>query len=104
MKLMTKEIEKQLPALYSTENIKTENKVVVVKYFTPFSSWTWYGVEYDPKEKLFFGWVVGFEKEWGYFSLDEFEEVNKDSPVLKIERDMYFKPTKMKDLEEWRNK
>lgn len=46
---------------------------------------------------LFFGLVHGFEKEWGYFSLKELESVTGPHG-LKIERDLYFEPTKIKDI------
>lgn len=98
MKLMTKELESKLPKLYETEEVSAEDKVAVVKYFTPFSNWTWYGVEYDKAKGLFFGYVEGFEKEWGYFSLAEFKEINGNKPVKTIERDLYFQPTKMSDI------
>lgn len=98
MRLMTKAIEKTLPPLYSTEEVSGKDKMVYVKYFTPYSSWTWYGVEYDPKEKLFFGYVVGFEKAWGYFSLDEFEDMNNKGMLPVIERDLYFTPCKFSEL------
>jgi len=114
MKLLTEELRAKLPKLYETENIPVEEKMAVVKFFQPWGSWTWYATEgskvcpkhgnYDciecPKpwnEFLFFGWVHGFEREWGYFSLKELESVC--GPFgLKIEQDLYFKPTKIKDI------
>ena len=69
MKLMTKQLEKIIPALYAQEHNK--DKKAFVKYFTPDSSWTWFVMEYDPIDKIFFGLVEGFEKEFGYFSLSE---------------------------------
>ena len=45
MKLMTKEIERKMPALYSTEEVAGEDKILRVKYFTPWAGWTWYVVE-----------------------------------------------------------
>lgn len=89
MKLMTKEILDRIPPLYSQEKVK--DPIVHVKFFTPWSSWSWYCLEYDPDKRLFFGLVEGHETELGYFSLDELESVR--GPVgLKIERDMYFDP------------
>ena len=96
MQLLTKELREKLPKLYSTEAIPIEEKVVIVKYFTPWTSWTWYGVEFDGKDR-FFGLVDGLEKEWGYFSLSELQSIQGPGG-LKIERDYYFKPTKIKDL------
>lgn len=96
--LMTKEIEKRIPRLYATEEIENEDKVVHVKYFSPVNGWTWYGVEYDPEEKLFFGLVEGYEREWGYFSLEEFEEMNRQSLFPVILRDSHFEPKTIKEL------
>ena len=97
MKLMTKTILNSLPPLYGTENIPTEDKVIKVKYFDPCGSWTWYGVEYDPETKEFFGLVDGIEKEWGYFSLAELESIKRPFG-LGIERDLYFEPKKVSEL------
>lgn len=89
MKLLTKEIKKRLPKLYSTE--KVEDPIVQVKFFTPWAGWTWYATEYDPATRVFFGLVRGNEEELGYFNLDELESI-KGPMGLKIERDLYFKP------------
>ena len=89
MKLMTKAIEKRIPGLYSTELVPVAEKIVHVKFFTPDSSWTWYAVEYDPEEEIFFGYVDGHDTEWGYFSLAELE-VRRGPLGLHIERDRYF--------------
>ena len=88
MKLLTKEIEKKLPKLYSTDE-QGNNAKVVVKFFHSRSNWTWYATEYDPDTRTFFGYVDGLEGELGYFNLDELSEV-KDSWGLGIERDMYW--------------
>lgn len=100
MKLLTKLLEKKLPPLYSTEDVPLADKVAIVKFFTPNSNWTWYATEYSPKEKLFFGLVYGLEKEWGYFSLQELEEVNQIGGMYMVERDTSFEPTKISDLQE----
>jgi hypothetical protein len=90
LKLLTKEIERKLRPLYSQEKLG-EAAIVQVKYFTPWTKWTWYATEYDPEEKRFFGLVKGHETELGYFLLDELEEVR--GPFgLRIERDLYFTP------------
>lgn len=89
MKLLTKEIERKLPPLYSQE--KNPDPVAQVKFFCPWNSWTWYATEYSPEEKIFFGLVDGFDRELGYFSLEELESVTGKFG-LKIERDMYWRP------------
>ena len=96
MKLLTKELEAKLPPLYSQDG-KGDEALALVKFFTPYSSWTWYATEYDPVERVFFGLVDGLEKELGYFSLDELESV-KGPLGLSIERDIYFEPTRIKEL------
>ena len=95
MKLLTEEIKKKLPKLYEQDG-KGYDAIAYVKFFTPDSNWTWYVTEFDGKD-TFFGLVDGFEKELGYFSLKELQSV-KGPLGLKIERDLYFKPTKIKDL------
>lgn len=89
MELMTGELEKLFPPLCTTEKKNPEDITVIAKFFDPTGSWTWYATEYDPKERLFFGFVRGFENELGYFSLDELESV-KGRFGLGIERDLHF--------------
>ena len=47
---------------------------------------SWYISEYDPIKKLCFGLVDGFEKELGYFSLDELLSLKFPPLNLGIER------------------
>ena len=78
MKLITNEIVDKMPNLYDTEGIEAKNKVAQVKFFNPFGSGTWFGIEYDPNDRLFFGYVdLGYGGEWGYFSLNELEDIFK---------------------------
>jgi hypothetical protein len=94
MKLMTQEVAQQIPALYSQEHKK--DPTVYVKFFTPWSHWTWYVTEFDGKD-TFFGFVQGDFDEWGYFSLSELESVT--GPFgLRIERELYFRPEPIKKL------
>ncbi len=90
MKLLPKTVAEKIPPLYSQEN--ENDPVVYVKFFDPCSNWTWYVLEYSPEERLFFGYVVGFDAEFGYFSLDELTSI-KNRFGLGIERDLYWKPT-----------
>lgn len=94
MELIPKEIEKQLPPLYSQEDL-ADLAPVIVHLFTPDSNWDWFISEFDPKEKLAFGLVDGFEEELGYFSIHELENVT--GPLgMKIERDLYWIPKPLK--------
>lgn len=98
MKLLTKQNLKDLPPLYSQDG-KGENAKAIVKFFTPFSSWSWFATEYNPETKEFFGLVKGQETELGYFSLRELESMNQGA-VSRIERDMYFDPKTIKEIRE----
>ena len=96
MKLLTQANLKALPAQGSTIG-QGEDAIAQVKFFCPWSNWTWYAVEYNPECRLFWGLVHGFEKEVGYWGLEELEDVV--GPMgLKIERDMYFDPTPIREL------
>lgn len=101
MKLLTKEIEKTLPALYAGEDTPLHEKVAYLKVFDPTGRLTYYATEYDPTEKLFFGYMVsplGEDcDEWGYSSLDEFEAL-KGRFGLGLERDLYFRPQKIGEI------
>jgi len=92
MKLLTNDLERSLPALYSTESIEAENKTILAKFFNPVGAGTWYVVEGDEQEDgdwVFFGLVDLLEKEWGYFTLSELESVDVGCG-LGIERDYHF--------------
>ena len=91
MKLMTKEIEEKIPALYSTEEAPFSPRVYV-KFFHPLSNWTWYATEYDPATGDFFGFVDGDDRSLGGFNLKELESVSVMG--LGIERDRYWDDTK----------
>jgi len=90
MKLMTKELEARFKEVGSQED--NEDPIIIAKYFNPSGAGTWYATEYNPEERIFFGYVSIFgdlNDEWGYFSLDELESF-KGQFGLGIERDLYF--------------
>jgi len=85
-----------LPPLYSNEKLGLD-AIAQVKFFTPDAHWTWYASEFDG-ENIFFGLVAGDEVELGYFSLDELEDAH--GPLgLPIERDRFFQPTTLRELQ-----
>ncbi len=47
----------------------------VLKAWESFSGWFWFGVEKD--DQIWFGFVQGFEEEWGHFSQGEIEAMGK---------------------------
>jgi hypothetical protein len=88
VKLLTKELEGRFAQVGRQEALG-EQAVVVAKFFTPDSNWTWWATEYEPESREFFGLVQGFEVELGYFSLDELESAT--GPLgLPIERDKFW--------------
>ena len=91
MKLLTKALEKKLPALHSATG------KAFVKWFTPDANWSWYVMEYDPKTGECFGLVDGLEKEFGYFTLNQVQEV-RGKLGLPVERDLLFETTDVEEL------
>jgi len=92
MKLLTKELEEKFKKVGTAK----EDPLVIAKFFTPMSNWTWYAISYVSKTKIFFGYVCGMENEFGYFSLQELEEINKDkSTIQNVERDIWFEPDRL---------
>ena len=57
----------QIPPLYSTDKIPAQDKIIYEHFFI-FSS-DWYIAEYDPRSRIFFGYVIlqdDFQNaEWG---------------------------------------
>lgn len=96
-KLMTAELEAALPALYSTDG-QGEDALVVAHYFSPYTGWDWYATEYDPATGTFFGWVKGFEGEYGYFSLAELDTAQLANGVPAVERDLYWTPVTLGEV------
>lgn len=87
-----------LPDLYGNEG--QPNPMAIIKLFTPWSNWTWFVMENDG-EDLCFGLVVGHATEIGYFSIKEMEEI-RGPAGLRIERDLWFRPTPVRELPEYK--
>lgn len=101
MELLTDELKKVFEEypLYSQEDKEKDSKVIC-KYFFPSGRATFYATEGQPQEDgdfLFFGYVVIFEGEFGYFTLSQLEEIKipveiegLGSGLVTMERDLYF--------------
>lgn len=100
MKLLTVEIRKKLPPLYTGEHTTPGEKVIIAKFFDPTGRGTWFAAEFDGTD-TFFGFVrspLGDDcDEWGYFSLAELQKV-RCRFGLRIERDLIFTPTKFSEI------
>ena len=95
MKLLTQELRKKLPPLYSQEKLGGK-AIAHVTFFTPSSSWSWWATEFDG-EDTFFGLVDGHVKELGYFSLKALESF-KGPMGLGIERDLHWQPKTLEEI------
>jgi hypothetical protein len=107
MQLLTKELRKKLPRLYSQEN--EIDPIVYVKYFDPVGFWTWYVTEGEQRgdDFLFFGLVIGFEEELGYFTLSQLVTTKvgaKGLQAMPIERDIYFALCRLSKVKEQHNR
>ncbi len=89
-RLLTEELKNVLPRLRGQEG--ASDPVVYAAFYFPGSDWIWFATEGElvGSDFTFFGYVIGFEREWGNFSLRELEEVNVHG--LSIERDCHFEP------------
>lgn len=104
-KMMTDEIADAMPALYETDGKPDEERDVIAHWFScipgqGLCGWHWYGFEYDPETHEVFGFVHGFADEMGYFSIDEFEEINEKHGIEIIERDEHWDPITLAELKE----
>ena len=90
------EVLTKLPALYTTERQDVENHLFLMRFYHPLSRSSWFAIEYDPEERLFFGWTDGDFQEWGYFSLLEMAFVNVQG--VPIMWDVDFKATRFGEL------
>jgi Protein of unknown function (DUF2958) len=119
MQLLTRELLRMIPPLYSQEQIA--DPMCRVKFFMPDGAFTWWVIEggtrekagcgfgvncnhrplteYDPAKDdvFFFGFVQGLEAELGYFSLSELTAI-RGMLRLPVERDRFFTPAKLSEV------
>ena len=98
---LTAEIKRRgIPPLYAQENNPDPTVFLEMRLFGV--PWRWFVTEAELEEEardvLFFGFVKGLEKEWGYFRLWELEESRR--PVM-IDYD--FKPLLFSELKKERD-
>src|SRR5512142_212548 len=125
MQLLTQELQRKIPPLYSQEHVP--DPMCVAKFFMPDGGFTWYVIEggtrekagcgfgvnchhrplseYDPEKDdvLFFGYVVGLESELGYFTLSELTAI-RGMLKLPVERDRYFTLCRLSEIKAKINK
>lgn len=96
---MALKLPKKIPALYATDGKPFDEKIIHARLFALGSAATWLIAEYDPEDKIAFGYAnLGDPTcaEWGYVSIEELEEL-KYGPIPRIELDKHFTPKKFKD-------
>lgn len=94
-RLLSNDLKRVLPRLLEQEHSK-DPTVYAVFYF-PGSGWKWFVTEgeEDGDDFIFFGYVVGFEAEFGSFTLSELEEL--DIHGVCVERVENFEPAFLSD-------
>jgi hypothetical protein len=111
-RLLDDESRTKLPPLYHGEESGLGlDAIAPVKFFSPQSGWIWYASEGSPVDAngyidtdaekvdfLFFGLVIGFEIEFGYFSLSELSGAS--GPLgWAVERDRFYQPKTLNELQ-----
>ena len=90
----------RIPPLYSSEDTPAEDKIIYGHFFLGGSDW--YITEYDPVERIFFGYAILNEDydnaEWGYISFDELLDL-KVGPGFEADWDRYWKPKKAREVD-----
>jgi hypothetical protein len=96
MKLLTKSIISKLPPLESTDGKDPRKIKIPCKFILPGTQWRWWPFEFDGDD-TFFGFVEEYEKELGYFTLEQLHQ--KRGPFRsQVERDKFFSSCKLSDL------
>lgn len=74
MRLLDEALIRRFSEIGQQENVA--DPLIIARFYNPTGAGTWYATEYDPEERVFFGYVSLYgdgSDEWGYFSLDELE-------------------------------
>ena len=89
----------KLPRIYASDHVPLEEVVIHQHFFLGGSDW--YMAEYDPRDRLFFGYAILnndlVNAEWGYTSYDELRGINLRG--LEVDRDLHWKRTRVRDIE-----
>ena len=101
--LMTAELRKALPKLYTNENKKLDEVVVLARFFHAYGQAEWFITEFDGVDTLFGYADLGMGcGEWGYMSLSELATQDQWRGVQAIERDICFKAKTWAEVEKER--
>lgn len=92
MELLPPSVAATIPGPRAQEKVK--DPICYVKLFSPTGMATWWLTEYDPKDRVAFGYCLlndPRDAELGYVSIEELEGI-KVLGVLGIERDINWTP------------
>jgi len=92
MKLLTKAILKAFEKQGDTSEKEPKDIKIICKFFNPAGAGMWYMYEYNPEDKIFWGFAnLGWPEmaECGTIALQELEEIRLPFG-LKIERDLHY--------------
>ncbi|HII06572.1 MAG TPA: DUF2958 domain-containing protein [Methanotrichaceae archaeon] len=86
------------PGLHETMEIPFPEKEVLMHFI--MDSGEWFAGEYDPNERLFYGYadLRPGRPEWRCFSLDELSGLRTSILNLGVERDVCWMPKKVKEI------
>lgn len=86
----------RVPALYATENVDLDDKIIHLHYFYGGSDWYIAEASLQDGQLMAFGYAIingdMQNAEWGYISIDEIKSTNK------VELDFHWTPVKFKDI------
>lgn len=91
-----------LPSLDSTDSTPFAEKTIQARLFALGSAATWLIAEYDPLERIAYGYADLFGQgvaggaEWGYVSIGELEEL-RFLGIPRVELDAHFTPKRFAD-------
>lgn len=94
----------KLPKLYDTDDGKLiGDKTAQLRFFFSMGAYTAYVLEHEPKTGELFTLTTMNGRDWelGYSSLKEIQSIVING--LKVERDLYFNPTQLKNIQELEN-
>lgn len=95
----------EVPALYETDGIQAEDKLVPLHYFSAAGDWWVTELGMEDGHPVAFGYarLAGYpDGEWGYADLAELEQVNVHHGLVIVERDLHWKPRKFAHIAEAR--
>lgn len=99
--LIPSKLKGQIPKLYATDDGKPiGDKTAYLRFFFPIGGYTAYILEHEHKTGELFTLTTmdGDNWELGYASLEEIESLEING--LKVERDLYFEPSQLKNIRE----